>query len=91
MEAINELPRILPDKSGVAFCITRGATSTDCVVSIRALEDWFWLPPGAKPERVLAAFSDGYGRISAVAERRVRARSSVQSIYLKTGDFRAQR
>lgn len=88
-EVISEAPRVLPDKSGVAFCITSGKTSADCVVSIRALEDWFWLPRGADAARVLTTFSDGYGRIRAVAERRVRA-SAGQPVYLKTDDFRSR-
>lgn len=90
METIEDHPRVLPDNSGVAFSIMNGDTSTDCVVSIRALEDWFWLPRGAKPERVMATFSDGFGRIRAVAERRVRLTSAGQHVYLKTDDFRSR-
>lgn len=90
MEAIKEEARLLPDKSGVAFCIRSGTISADCIVSIRALEDWFWLPANADAARVLTTFSDGYGRIRAVAERRARSCRS-PSIYLKTSDFHTSR
>ncbi|QGZ67070.1 DUF1488 family protein [Paraburkholderia acidisoli] len=87
MEELSEVPRVLSDNSGVAFCITAGEASALCIISIQALEDCFWLPQGADPAHVLIAFGNGFNRIRAVAERKMRASASPK-ILLKPADFR---
>ena len=58
----------------------------EVVVTREALEQHFWVQPGAAEARVLKAFSDGRRRIVALAERQVRARPS-NSILLTVDDF----
>lgn len=65
----------------------RGARIT-CAITRDALEAWFWLTPGAGPERVLKAYLDGASRISAVATRKaLRSRKPVQVVILESRDF----
>jgi hypothetical protein len=44
-----------------------------CVVSRTALETYFWLAPNADDARTLTVFSNGFGRILAIAERKLLA------------------
>jgi hypothetical protein len=47
-----------------------------CVVSRAALEAYFWLAPSADDARTLKVFHDGFGRIHAIAERKLLAHPS---------------
>lgn len=62
----------------------------ECVVTREALEQHFWVPPGASETRALKAFADGRARIMAVAERKMRARAG-ERIMLTVDDFGAGR
>jgi hypothetical protein len=41
------------------------------VIGIATLETHFWLEPKARDVHVLKTFRDGYGRIRAIAERKL--------------------
>ncbi len=56
------------------------------MVSLKALQDCFWLEPGADDIRILRAFRDGYGRIRAIAERKVLAHPATH-LELTVADF----
>lgn len=63
-----------------------GGREVRCLVTRDALEEFFWLPSGANEARVLKAFSDGRGRIVALAVRSaLRVRSA--SLTLTAADF----
>ena len=47
-----------------------------CVVSRAALETYFWLMPDADDARTLKVFRNGFGRIHAIAERKLLAHPS---------------
>ena len=45
----------------------------ECVIVLKALQEYFSLEPHADHGRILTAFRDGYGRIRAIAERKLLA------------------
>ncbi|MEM5314211.1 DUF1488 family protein [Paraburkholderia sp. JHI869] len=57
-----------------------------CVVTIAALEAYFWLEPRASDARILKTFRDGYGRILAIAERKWLAHPATR-LELTPADF----
>jgi hypothetical protein len=56
------------------------------VVTLEALETYFWLEPGAHDARILRCFSDGNRRIAAVAARKALAHPS-SNVELMPSDF----
>jgi hypothetical protein len=56
------------------------------VVTLEALEAYFWLEQGASDARILKCFGDGYQRIAALAARKALAHPAV-SIELTSSDF----
>jgi hypothetical protein len=60
MEAAATAPRILTNRHGVAFDLVRANGSVEGVVTLEALEAYFWLEPGASDARTLKCFGDGY-------------------------------
>ncbi|MFM0630470.1 DUF1488 family protein [Paraburkholderia xenovorans] len=86
MEIIGLGPRVSTDGRGVVFVLSLCGRHIECMVTLEALEQHFWVQPGAAEARVLKAFSDGCRRIVATAERKVRARPS-DNILLTVDDF----
>ena len=73
METLDLEPQVLANRRGVAFALARQNGTVDCVITIAALEAYFWLEPRASDTRILKTFQDGYGRIRAIAERKLLA------------------
>ena len=71
---------------GVAFNLVRQNGTIECVITIAALEAYFWLEPRASDARILKTFRDGYGRIRAIAERRLLAHPAAR-LELTPDDF----
>jgi hypothetical protein len=46
METINPEPRVLVNRRGVAFDLPTQGSTVDCVITLAALEAYFWLEPG---------------------------------------------
>lgn len=79
-------PQLLAGRRGVSFNLPRPDGTVDCMVTIKALQDYFWLEPDADDVRVLRAFRNGYARIRAIAERKVLAHPAAQ-LELTADDF----
>ena len=73
METLALEPQVLANRRGVAFALARQNGTVECVITIAALEACLWLEPRASDARVLKTFRDGYGRIRAIAGRRLLA------------------
>ena len=86
METINLEPRVLANRRGVAFDLKRQSSTVECMITIAALEACFWLEPWASDARVLKTFRDGYGRIRAIAERKLLAHPAAR-LELTAEDF----
>jgi hypothetical protein len=74
------------DGDAVAFQIFAGGREVRCSVTRDALEQFFWLPAQANEARVLKAFTDGRGRIVALAVR-MALRARRDSLTLTASDF----
>ncbi|QCP48305.1 DUF1488 domain-containing protein [Trinickia violacea] len=86
MEALEAPPSLAPDNRSVIFTLSIHGREAECSVLREALEQHFWVQPGAGDARILKAFADGRKRITAVAERKLRAHSDEQ-IVLTSADF----
>ena len=86
METLDLEPQVLANRRGVAFALARQNGTVDCVITIAALEAYFWLDPRASDARILKTFRDGYGRIRAMAERRLLAHPAAR-LELTAEDF----
>jgi hypothetical protein len=73
METLDLEPQVLANRRGVAFNLVVQTGTIECVITIAALEAYFWLEPRASDTRILKTFQDGYGRIRAIAERKLLA------------------
>ncbi|MDR6495747.1 hypothetical protein J2797_005671 [Paraburkholderia terricola] len=73
MESAEVKPQVLANRRGVAFGLVRQNNTIECVITIAALEPHFWLEPGASETRIATTFRNGYGRIRAMAERKLPA------------------
>ncbi|WP_429364307.1 DUF1488 family protein [Paraburkholderia sp. GAS32] len=62
----------------------------ECVITRQALEDHFWLPPGADARRTLKTFADGQKRIAAIAERKSLTHPD-QPVRLSSSDLATKR
>jgi hypothetical protein len=71
METVELDPQMLADRRGVVFGLVRQHGTVECVITLATLEAHFWLEPRASDARILKTFRDGYGRIRAIAERRL--------------------
>jgi hypothetical protein len=71
METVEVEPHVLANRRGVAFGLIRPNSTVECVIKIATLEIHFWLEPGASDARIMKTFRDGYGRIRAIAERKL--------------------
>jgi hypothetical protein len=86
MKAPPPEPLISADKRSLTFVMHWREERVTCVVSRAALEAYFWLAPGADDARTLKVFRDGFGRIHAIAERKLLAHRS-KHLELSTADF----
>jgi hypothetical protein len=86
METIELDPQVLVNRRGVAFSVVHRGTTVECVITLAALEAYFWLEPRADDARILKRFNDGYRRIRAIAERRLLAHPSTK-LELTSDDF----
>ncbi|CAG9245106.1 DUF1488 family protein [Paraburkholderia caribensis] len=85
MDTLEVAPQVLAGR-GVSFSLPGPQGMVECVVTITALQDCFWLEPQADDIRILRAFRDGYGRIRAIAERKVLAHPATH-LELTAADF----
>ena len=85
-ETVELEPQVLANRLGVAFSLVRQNRPVECMITITALEAYFWLEPRAGDERILKTFRDGYGRICAMAERKWLARPATR-LELTPADF----
>ena len=86
METLGIEPQIMTNGRGVSFGLVRQNGTIECVITIAALEAYFWLEPRASDARILKTFRDGYGRIRAIAERRLLAQPATR-LELTPDDF----
>jgi len=86
MKAPPPEPLISAEKRSLTFVMHWREERVTCVVSRAALEAYFWLAPGADDARTLKVFRDGFGRIHAIAERKLLAHRS-KHLELSTADF----
>ena len=85
-ETVELEPQVLANRLGVAFSLVRQNRPVECMITITALEAYFWLEPRAGDERILKTFRDGYGRIRAIAERKSLAHPAAR-LELTPADF----
>lgn len=86
METAELEPQVLANRLGVEFGLIRQNSTIGCVITIATLEAYFWLEPHASDARILKTFRDGYGRIRAIAERKLLAHPATR-IELTPADF----
>jgi hypothetical protein len=86
MDTIELEPQVLANRRGVTFALVRQNTTVECLITIAALEAYFWLEPRANNERILKTFRDGHSRIRAIAERKLLAHPSAR-LELTPDDF----
>jgi len=86
VEPVGIEPGVSPDGQTLVFVLSLSGRDIECVVMREALEQHFWVSPGASETRMLKAFVDGRARIVAVAERKARARAG-ERIVLTVDDF----
>lgn len=86
METVELEPQVLAGRRGVAFGLVRPHGTVECVITLATLEAHFWLEPRACDARILKTFRDGYGRIRAIAERRLLAHPATR-LELTSDDF----
>ncbi|WP_233809692.1 DUF1488 family protein [Paraburkholderia sp. HP33-1] len=86
METLDLEPQLLDARRGVSFSLARPHGIVECVIAVEALQEYFWLEPNADDFHILEAFRSGYGRIRAVAERKVLAHPT-KPLELTAEDF----
>ncbi|MGF6840268.1 hypothetical protein QF001_004135 [Paraburkholderia youngii] len=85
-ESVEPEPQVLASRLGVTFSLVFQNRPVECIITITALEAYFWLEPRAGDERILKTFRDGYGRIRAIAERKLLAHPAAR-LELTPADF----
>ncbi|WP_233860292.1 DUF1488 family protein [Paraburkholderia sp. HD33-4] len=86
METLELEPLVINGRRGVSFSLARPHGLVECVIAVQALQEYFWLEPNADDGRILKAFRNGYGRIRAIAERKVLAHPTTH-LELTANDF----
>ncbi|MFP4896616.1 DUF1488 family protein [Paraburkholderia sp. EG304] len=86
METVELEPQVLASRLGVTFSLVFQKRPVECIITITALEAYFWLEPRAGDERIFKTFRDGYGRIRAIAERKLLAHPAAR-LELTPADF----
>jgi hypothetical protein len=90
MDVSDFAPGVSSDRNEVAFRLSGRMHGAECVITRQALEDHFWLPPGADARRMLKTFADGQKRITAIAERKSMTHPG-QPVRLSSSDFATKR
>jgi hypothetical protein len=90
MEIVELEPRLSADGRAVSFVLSVRGRELECAITREALEQHFWLQPGAGEARILKTFDDGRKRIVAVAERKLLAHPA-EKLALVPADFEACR
>jgi hypothetical protein len=85
MDTLEIAPQVHAGR-GVAFSLPGPNGMVECMVTVKALQDCFWLEHNADDTRILRAFRNGYGRIRAIAERRLLAHPATH-LQLTVDDF----
>ncbi|BCF94951.1 DUF1488 family protein [Paraburkholderia largidicola] len=86
MDTLEFQPQVLAGRCGVSFSLARPKGTVECVITIKALQEYFWLEPNADDIRILRAFRHGYSRIRAIAERKALAHPATH-LELTAADF----
>lgn len=86
MDILDSEPGVSSDGREIAFRLSARMGGAGCAITREALEDHFWLSPGADAGRMLKTFADGQKRILAVAERKIRVHPD-QPVRLTSVDF----
>ena len=86
METVEREPQVLANRLDVALSLVFQNRPIECMITITALQAYFWLEPRAGDERILKTFRDGYGRIRAIAERKLLAHPAAR-LELTPADF----
>ncbi|MEX3896199.1 DUF1488 family protein [Paraburkholderia sp. BR10954] len=86
METVELEPQVLASRLGVTFSLVFQNRPVECIVTKTALEAYFWLEARADDERILKTFRNGYGRIRAIAERKLLAHPAAP-LQLTPDDF----
>ncbi len=86
MKLLGTEPSVSADRRVVSFTLSTRGRDLECAVTREALEQHFWLQPGASEARILKTFRDGCRRIVAVAERKSLARPA-EPLLLTSADF----
>ncbi|QIN62607.1 hypothetical protein SBC1_26230 [Caballeronia sp. SBC1] len=87
MEKTSDFKAYLQSDGGaVVFPVSAGGREVRCSISRDALEQFFWLPAEANEARVVKAFSDGRGRVFALAVR-MALRAKSDTLALTAADF----
>ncbi|CAG4898239.1 DUF1488 family protein [Paraburkholderia gardini] len=90
METVQIEPSISPDRRAVIFVLSLREKDHECSITREALEQHFWLQPGASEARILRTFNDGRKRIFAVAERKLLANPGGR-VVVTASDFGTRR
>jgi hypothetical protein len=90
MDVSDFAPGVSSDRDEVAFRLSGRMHGAACLITRQALEDHFWLPPGADAHRMLKTFADGQRRIAAIAERKSLTHPG-QPVRLSSSDFATKR
>jgi hypothetical protein len=86
VEAVEIEASVSPDGRTVTFTMSLRGRDIECLMEREALEQHFWVQPGASEARILKAFADGRKRIAAVAQRKCLAHAG-ERLVLSASDF----
>lgn len=87
VQSFGNAPYVIDGRRGVAFSVLSGMNRIECVVTIAALQTYFWLQPDAGDVRILQTFRDGFRRIHAVAQRKSLRAQPGDRIEITPADF----
>ncbi len=79
-------PTLSGDGQFLEFVAQVNGREVRCAVTRKALETWFWVPPGAETPRLTRAYLDGRKRIAVAVERRI-AKQTAEPVVLRTEHF----
>ncbi len=79
-------PTLSGDGQFLEFVADVNGREVRCALARKALETWFWVPPGAEPPRLTRAYLDGRQRIAVAVERRI-AKQSPEPVVLRIEHF----
>ncbi|MEJ0003915.1 MAG: DUF1488 family protein [Pararobbsia sp.] len=79
-------PTLSGDGQFLEFVAQANGREVRCALELKALEIWFWVPPGAEVSRLTRAYLDGRKRIAVALERRI-ARQTAEPVVLRAEHF----